>query len=365
MNESRGIVVTHFSGAVAQHQRATIAALAREIAGLTGRAFGGEYDPHAHAGTRRYFVPSDTLGADVARSLGIRTPDDLFGGVVPHPFVATKSIVHPLVGPDAHRPTGWSSRFAEAVREAVLPGFTAFASVDARRAARELLRLGPVRLKAGQGMGGHGQAVVPDEAALEPALALFDGAAMARYGLAVELDLETPVTYSVGQVWVDGERASYCGLQRATTDNTGRRAFGGSDLVILRGDFAALGALRLEPQARRAIAQARQFDAATSTYPGFFASRRNYDVLRGRDRAGRMRSGVLEQSWRIGGASGPEIAALAALRTDPTRVVRARAVERYGVTHAPEGAIVHFGGVDRQLGPLVKYTLLEPDAVAT
>ena len=77
----------------------------------------------------------------------MRTEDDLFGGVVPHPFVATKAITHPLVEPDAAAPEGWSHGFARRVRSVVLPGFTAFTLQDARKAGLRLLERGPVRLK--------------------------------------------------------------------------------------------------------------------------------------------------------------------------------------------------------------------------
>jgi len=75
---------------------------------------------------------------------------------------------------------------------------------------------------------------------------------------------------------------------------------------------------------------------------------------------------VLEQSWRIGGASGPEVAALEAFRADPLlRAVRAHSTERYGAhTAPPPGAIVHFHGVDPVAGPLVKYTMVEPHELA-
>ena len=49
------------------------------------------------------------------------------------------------------------------------------------------------------------------------------------------------------------------------------------------------------------------------------------------DAVGRRRSGVLEQSWRAGGASGAEIAALEAFRADPSLPsVRAITREVYG-----------------------------------
>ena len=79
------------------------------------------------------------------------------------------------------------------------------------------------------------------------------------------------------------------------------------------------------------------------------------------DAEGRWHSGVLEQSWRIGGASGPEVAALEAFRADPAlRAVRAWCIEAYGAdVTPPSGAITHFCGVDEKVGCITKYTLVE------
>ena len=44
--------------------------------------------------------------------------------------------------------------------------------------------------------------------------------------------------------------------------------------------------------------------AATECFPGLVASRRNYDVAQGTNARGKRCSGVLEQSWRLGGATG-------------------------------------------------------------
>jgi hypothetical protein len=182
-----------------------------------------------------------------------------------------------------------------------------------------------------------------------------------HYGLVIELDLAEATTYSIGHVRVDDLEAAYCGTQTMTIDNTGASAFGGSDIVVVRGGYDSLAHLPLEPGARVAVEQARTFDAATAAFTGLFASRRNYDAVRGRDVQGCWRSGILEQSWRLGGASGPEIAALATLRADPAlRAVRACSVERYGSTSVPPGAIVHFSGIDGRVGALTKYTMVEP-----
>ena len=73
---------------------------------------------------------------------------------------------------------------------------------------------------------------------------------------------------------------------------------------------------------------------------------------------------MLEQSWRIGGASGAEIAALLAFRADPAlQAVRASTVERYGACEPPPApATVLFHGTDPSVGTITKYALVEPYA---
>ena len=168
-------------------------------------------------------------------------------------------------------------------------------------------------------------------------------------------------TYSVGQVRVADLTATYYGSQRLTTDNAGDEVYGGSDLVVVRGDFDALVQLPLPESIRIAVEQARIYDAATSVFPGMFASRRNYDVAQGMNARGQWRSGVLEQSWRMGGATGAEIAALEAFRADPVlQVVRASTFEIYGESQAPPPhATVYFRGVDEHVGLLTKYAMVE------
>lgn len=58
----------------------------------------------------RYLIPDDTLTLADARKLGVRSVRDLYGGVVPFPFVATKLIAHDTVTalqtqilPEAHK----------------------------------------------------------------------------------------------------------------------------------------------------------------------------------------------------------------------------------------------------------------------
>jgi hypothetical protein len=113
-----------------------------------------------------------------------------------------------------------------------------------------------------------------------------------------------------------------------------------------------------------AVAAARCYDAATEEFPGFMASRRNYDVVQGIGADGQPRSGVLEPSWRVGGASSAELAALVAFARDPSlHIVRASHVEEYGKDcRAPADAIVEFQGNDPEAGPLLRYTVVKPQS---
>lgn len=371
LNSTGGSVVVWSAdpGAYASdHERATRSNFAERLAALKQFRYAGEYDAaRGHQGTPLYFVPSDTIAStQLARSLGISTPHDLFGGVVPHPFVATKAITHPLVGRAAVCPEGWEPGFAAAVADAVLDGFTAFSLEDARFAGRRLLDRGAARVKPVCATGGRGQTVVQDAGALDRCLAAMDESGIALHGVTLEQNLARPETFSVGQVLVDQMIVSYYGRQRMTRDNAGQSVYGGSDLTLVRGDFDALLALTSPPPPLRlAIDQARRYHRAViDCYPGFFASRVNYDVAQGEAADGGWRSGVLEQSWRVGGATGAEMVALECFWRDPVlERVRVSCFEAYGESPVlPEGATVHYRGVDRQIGPLTKYAMFQPYA---
>ncbi len=180
------------------------------------------------------------------------------------------------------------------------------------------------------------------------------------YGLVLEANLRQVTTLSVGQITNDAITVTYHGTQRVATDNEGRSVYGGSDLVCVRGGWEALDALPMAAETRLGVAQAKAYEEAMSAYPGFMASRRNYDVGQGIDGERRRRSGVFESSWRSGGASTAELAAMVAFMQDPAQqVVEASAVKKFGKDHeAPRDAVIHFQGDDPQDGPLIRYTVV-------
>jgi hypothetical protein len=360
--------VTYSFGATAKrngHEAYTRKEIARRLAAFRDFADEGEYDPLIQYAAPLYFVPSDTLTSDMASRLGVRGERDLFGGVVPHAFVATKTITHPLVDVRSHAPPGWSVEFPRRVADVVLDGVSAFTKEDAVLAGRRLLERGPVRVKLATGIAGAGQFVVTSAVDLARALDPIDPVEMSRSGAVVEQNMIDVTTYSVGQVRVADAICTYYGTQHLTTNNRGAEVYGGSEITVARGDFDALLALPLPEDIRLAITQARAYDtAASQCFDGFYASRRNYDVAQGRDTAGRPRSGVLEQSWRAGGASCAELGALEAFRVDPSlRTVRATTREVYGEAPAlPTHAVVYFSGNDPHVGHLTKYAWTEPYA---
>ncbi|HVL75818.1 MAG TPA: DUF3182 family protein [Noviherbaspirillum sp.] len=344
------------------HECATQRALAAALAELKGWPFGGDYDPERHCAARAYFVPGDTLEAGAAARLGVHGEHDLFGGVVPFPFVATKTISHPLVHLGAQAPLGWSHGFGQRVRSVVLPGYSAFVLDDARAAGRRLLECGSVRIKLGGGVGGVGQSVARTAVELEDVLASIEAGPGFGPGVVLETNLEQVDTLSAGRTRIDDLVMSYYGRQRLTTDNIGRHVYGGSELFVVRGEFDVLRARVLPDEVRIALEQAQHYHAAAlESFPGLCASRCNYDIAQGRDDEGNWLSGVLEQSWRIGGASGAELLAFAAFLGDPAlQAVRATTIEVYGeAPPVPEDAQVLFSGVDPKVGRITKYARIE------
>jgi len=361
---SSGGLHAHRSG----HEVATRQEVARRIARIKGYRLADEL-PQAAWPAQTYLIPNDTLvGLPEARSLGVHSAEDFFGGVVPHAFVATKAISHPLYSPDAVAPTGWSPDFYPMVAKAVLPGYTAFSREDAALAAERLLPLGGLRIKPVVASGGRGQTVVHDRTAFNAVLAVMDNDELREYGVVLEHDLAEVETLSVGQVRVAGIVASYFGRQLLTPDNRGALVYGGSDLMVVRGGFDVLLATLPSGAVRSAVEHALVYDMAVKAcFPGFFASRTNYDVVHGMNAVGQRCAGVLEQSWRMGGASPAEITALEAFHADKgLKSLRASCFEKFGSHKTlPEYSVVYFQGDDPEVGLLTKYATLDLDGYSS
>ena len=232
---------------------------------------------------------------------------------------------------------------------------------DARPAAEHLLYAGPIRLKPIHACAGRGQEVIKSLDAFDEILARPEAQNLFKDGVVLEQDLSNVVTHSVGQSFIGGKVLSYCGDQYLTEDGQGDEVYGGSNLLVVQGGYDELLALDLPDDVRLAIEQAQVFDsAANEAYPHFFASRRNYDIAQGLDASGNPRSGVLEQSWRMGGASSAEVAALQSFVNDPLmRAIRVSSVETYTDQALPADAIEVYRGPAENSAFLLKYVTVQ------
>ena len=366
LNPHPRTVFTH-GGEGAGHQAATHRVVAERIAALLGLPFGGACAAGAAAASP-YLVPRAPLcGPLTALRYGIEGEHDLLGSWVHEAWMATKAIVHPLVSAEAFAPAGWPHLLAGEALPLTLRGMTAFTATDALAAGRALLQSGPVRLKPAGADGGRAQIVARDAAELEAGIAALSVGGTLADVVVVEEDLEDVTTYSVGQVRLPGpgggcRTISYWGTQSLTSNNHGAPAYGGSSLFVVQGGFGALLARPMPPESREAVERAVAFDRLADRHlTGLIASRRNYDVAYGTGADGKPRVGVLEQSWRVGGATPAEIAALEAFARQPhLRAVRARCVEIHGpFPFIPEGATIYYRDDDPEMGPMTKYACVD------
>lgn len=365
LNPQLRMVFTH-GGEGAGHEGVTHRVVAERIAALLDLPFGGACEGRATASP--YLIPRAPLcGPLTALRYGIEGEHDLLGSWVHEAWMATKAIVHPLASAEAVAPAGWPPLLARKALPLTLRGVTAFSAADALAAGRMLLQSGPVRLKPAGADGGRGQTVARDSGELEAGIAALCNSGVLADIVVVEEDLEDVTTYSVGQMRLPGpglscRTISYWGTQSLTTDNRGAPAYGGSSLFVVQGGFDALQARPIPTECREAVERAVAFDRLADRHlPGLIASRRNYDVACGTGADGSHRVGVLEQSWRVGGATPAEIAALEAFARQPhLRAVRARCVEIHGPSpFVPKDATVYYRGDDPELGPLTKYACVD------
>src|SRR5262245_50562575 len=202
------LYVSQFDKSLQWHHKVVLEAVAKAIAKIKRYDFGGHYEARCDYSAPLFFVPGDTLLVEETADLGIHSLNDLFGGVVPHLFMKTKAITHGLINRHAERPLGWSTVFAERVREIVLPGYTVFSNRDAQLAARRMLTRGPIRVKKPLSASGKDQTVVTSLNELDAVLEKVTADEMAAYGLVRAENLGEARTFSIGEVAVGSLRSS-------------------------------------------------------------------------------------------------------------------------------------------------------------
>ncbi len=269
VNRNKRVVAYSVNPQAPRHEVETNRALAQWLAQILGWAYGDSHDPQS--GHDLYLLPTQTLiGTEALMRLGVKGPEDVWGGYVEHDFICTKAITHGLLNKDAEAPKGWSPLFAKLTRGAVLDGVTVFSLKDARPAAEHLLYTGPIRIKPIHACAGRGQRLIKSLAQFDEIVAAPDAQALFGEGVVLEQHLNEVKTQSVGQSFINGQVLSYCGVQHLTHDSEGVEVYGGSDLLVVQGGYIELLRLELPDDVREAVRLAQVFDdAANQAYPSF------------------------------------------------------------------------------------------------
>lgn len=338
----------------AAHEIAALRFAARRLA----RLFGARYVEPATAGSEgRYWVPVSTLTKQEAAALGIVDGSQLWGGIVDDGFAATKLVSHPLWKAATAAPRGWID--IAPIQCCTLPGYATFCRADAMDAAMDLLDGGGIRLKHPDERGGHGQAIVRNRDELADWMSSVSSECF-RDGLLVERHLVHATICSVGfSALPGGHRIAYFGTQRNVAHPSGAVVYGGSRLAVVRGGLDALAQALPGSEAGAVVCAASCYDALVRDAYGVVATRCNYDVLAGVDSEGRPHLGVLEQSWRFGGASMAELLAIECFAEQPElRELVAETVESYVDEPISADAVVYWPG---DAGSPRKYARIVPE----
>lgn len=278
-----------------------------------------------------YYLPSHTLLQHEAKALGIKSLQDLYGGVVPYPFLLHTTLNHPIHHPSMNSPEGWNNDLALVLQPYVLKGRSAFNTQDALWTAEGMIHDGPLRIKLTAANAGPSQWIVNNHEEVVDLLNQAQYQPFFEQGVIIEEALDNTVSFSIGQTEIGNHLISYCGEKEVTIDLKGQATYGGSTLSVVQGDYNELEkTLNLEKH-KEALRMVQQYEHHIfKAYPQIYASRRNYEVLQGVNNKGQTRLGVLEYSWQADGTSIAELLALEAFAADNTlHHVRIWTKERY------------------------------------
>nr|CEL42223.1 conserved hypothetical protein [Xanthomonas citri pv. citri] len=213
-----------------------------------------------------------------------------------------------------------------------------------------------MRLKLPTGVGGNDQWRIADAWQLTQMLDSLPDTYLGTHGGVLERNILQPMTHSVGELCLAGVQIAYYGTQCSVPNADGSDVYGGSSLRVYRGSLEALMATALPSLERRVVEQACSYDrGVTAAYPELQISRRNYDVVSGQDAGNVPVCGVLEQSWRIGGATPAELAAIAAFQQDPALQWVSASTHEIYAGEPPTDAQVYYRATQPGPGPRYKY----------
>ncbi len=300
----------------ARHIKQRNGRLAQAIADAHG------YDCDEQSSARPYHL----LGLPVERPLGaqhgMQTNEDFYGALVDHLQHADKAALHSTIPEADHTPEFHSQRFAEAIQEVVLPGYSAFSREDALKAFAILFRrVGAVRLKDPRASDCDMQFTIRSEDQLRKILDIHFNPFPLETGLVLEQCVHEPRTVTGGRVILPSDTYHFMGEQVESTltrsDGQAVKVYGGGDVTVTRGtveypDYPADQTILMH-------ALPKAYDAYESLIP--FCTRLSFDMVLGHDEHGNAVQGITDPTLRVGGNDPSVIAAMKHLADDDVRNV--------------------------------------------
>lgn len=303
--------------------------LAGFLAKLTGRKYQGDLSLNTKIDSRDILFPHKSLPVSAGEELGVTSQNQIFGSVI-EPIYAEKSIFHPLINKPEVAPRNFPHKFPKQLFEskATLPGYTVFCLDDAL-SAFELLKLQGVvvRLKDPQGSSGTKQLIVASRTEVEEFVKSIDPSKLKALGLVLESNLINSSdpkaalrAYSAGWTVIDGKIYSYIGEQMFGETGTVDRYLG-TKLYMVRGTTNNLIDFAKEKKLQSILQCLSKVKRAMVFLPYLIGSRINFDFLVGipetlpANRYIKERTYVVEQSFRVGGATPAELLGIQYLNT--------------------------------------------------
>ena len=273
-----------------------------------------------------YFLPTP-ITQEQGEKHGIQSADDFYGAMVDHLQHADKGQLHEIVPEADNVPAHYSAEFARAVREVVLPGYTAYSKEDAIKAYLKLKKELPdgdkIRLKDPSASDCDRQFVLESEAHLRAILDRIFHPFPFENGLVLEQNLNDVSTTTGGKVRVNGSTYQFIGNQVETSipnpEGGTKTVYGGGDLLITNG-FLPQEMLSSNQQ-ELTLRLGHTYDAYANLAP--HVSRISFDMVSGLDSHGNEVQGITDPTMRVGGNDPSVIESMHHLN-DTTRRVKAQ-----------------------------------------
>ncbi|MCA9373577.1 DUF3182 family protein [Candidatus Peregrinibacteria bacterium] len=271
-----------------------------------------------------YYVLPTPITKEQGVQHGMTSSADFYGAMVDHLQHADKGQLHQVVPEADNIPAHYSAEFARAVREVVLPGYTAYSKEDAIKAylklKKELPDKNKIRLKDPSASDCDRQFVIESEDHLRAILDRIFHPFPFENGIVLEQNLNDVSTTTAGKVKVNGSTYQFIGNQVETSIPTSKggtkMVYGGGDLLVTN-DFLPQNMLTPDQQ-ELTLRIGHTYDAYSTLTP--HVSRMSFDMISGIDSQGNEIHGITDPTMRVGGNDPSVIEAMHYLNDSKTIV---------------------------------------------